>query len=236
MKARELSVVSRLWRDCPTVLLDMDGTLLDLSFDNWFWREAVPRCLARARGLPASAVRTELFEHYARKQGSLEWYCLDYWSAALSLDLRALKSASSHRIRYLPGAREFLQQARATGKRLVLVTNAHGDTLHVKRGVSGLGGFFDECVSSHEFGVPKESADFWPRLRQRLDFDPRRTLFVDDSHAVLDAAAEFGLGAVVAVTRPDTRQPPRDAGRHHAVDSVAELLDMGDRVKSGTVY
>lgn len=212
-----------LWRECETVLLDMDGTLLDLSFDHWFWREAVPRCLARSRGEPAPQVRARLYGHFARKQGSLDWYCLDYWSAELGLDLRALKNASSHRIRYLPGARAFLHRARASGKRLVLVTNAHADTLQVKKDVSGLGQFFERCLTSHEFGVPKEAAQFWPQLRERLDFDPRRTLFVDDSPPVLDAAAGFGLAGVVAVTRPDTRQPVRAVDHHVAVEGVYEL-------------
>lgn len=224
MKASHPGAASRLWHDCTTVLLDMDGTLLDLAFDNWFWREAVPRCLARARGAGAEEVRALLFEHYARKQGSLEWYCLDYWSGELGLDLRALKNASSHRIRYLPGAREFLHHASLSGKRLVLVTNAHGDTLHVKKGVSGLGNFFEKCVSSHDLGAPKEAEEFWPRLRESLGFDPGHTLFVDDSPAVLDAAADFGIRGVVAVTRPDTRQPPRVTDRHHAVESVGDLV------------
>jgi putative hydrolase of the HAD superfamily len=223
-EAQVMSAAARLWRECDTVLLDMDGTLLDLSFDNWFWREAVPRCVARSRGEPAEATRARLFEKFASKQGSLDWYCLDYWSAELALDLRSLKAASSHRIRYLPGAREFLQRARASGKRLVLVTNAHVDALAVKKGVSGLGVFFDVCVSSHELGAPKEAAHFWPQLRERLGFEPVRTLFVDDSQPVLDTALGYGLGGVVAVTRPDTRQPPRRIERHHTVESVAELV------------
>ena len=213
------------WGQFDTVLLDMDGTLLDLSFDNWFWREAVPRCLARSRGADAHDIREQLFDKFARKQGSLDWYCLDYWTAELGLDLRALKSASSHRIRYLPGAREFLQRARDSGKRLVLVTNAHADTLAVKTGVCGLAQFFEACVSAHEFGAPKESQDFWPQLRDRLGFDPDRTLFVDDSLPVLDAASAFGMGGVVAITRPDTRQPVRTVERHYAVEGVIGLLD-----------
>jgi GMP/IMP 5'-nucleotidase len=219
-----ISTAARLWQGCDTVLLDMDGTLLDLSFDNWFWREAVPRCLARSRGATTREVREQLFATYARKQGSLDWYCLDYWSAELGLDLRELKAASSHRIRYLPGARQFLHRARASGKRLVLVTNAHADTLAVKMGVSGLGAFFEICVSSHEFGAPKEAAPFWPQLRHRIGFDPERTLFVDDSEPVLDAASAFGLAGVVAVTRPDTRQPARHCGRHRGIESVADLI------------
>ncbi len=215
---------AQLWQECDTILLDMDGTLLDLSFDNWFWREAVPRCLVRAVGGPPVVVREELFEHFARKQGCLDWYCLDYWSRELRLDLRALKEASSHRIRYLPGAREFLQRAHASGKRLVLVTNAHAETLAVKKGVSGLGRFFEACISSHEFGLPKEAAGFWPQLQAGLGFDPGRTLFVDDSLPVLDAAARFGLAGVVAVSRPDTRLPVRVVEGHSAVEGVSSLL------------
>jgi putative hydrolase of the HAD superfamily len=213
------------WQRCDTVLLDMDGTLLDLAFDNWFWREAVPRCLVRMTGGPAEDVRAQLLAHYERKRGSLDWYCLDYWTTALGLDLRSLKAAASHRIRYLPGARDFLQRAHGSGKRLVLVTNAHGDALAIKQAVSGLGRFFEVCVTSHEFGAPKEAAEFWPRLCKRLGFDPQRTLFVDDSESVLDAAARFGLGAVVAVTRPDTRCPSRDITRHASVEAVWQLLD-----------
>ncbi len=223
-KYRPSQGASAHWSRCDTVLLDMDGTLLDLSFDNWFWREAVPRCVARERGQAPGEVREQLFAHFARMQGRLEWYCLDYWSAELGLDLRALNAASSQRIRYLPGARQFLERARESGKRLVLVTNAHADTFAVKAGVCGLARFFELCITSHELGAPKESRQFWPRLHERLDFDAGRTLFVDDSLPVLDAAAAFGLGAVVAITRPDTRQPARTVDRHHAVEGVMGLL------------
>ncbi|MBM4195540.1 MAG: GMP/IMP nucleotidase [Gammaproteobacteria bacterium] len=213
-----------LWRDADTVLLDMDGTLLDLAFDNWFWLEAVPRCLARHRAEATDVVRRELFAHFDRVRGTLDWYCLDYWSRELALDLRELKAASSHRIRFLPGAREFLAVARRSGKRLVLVTNAHGETLAVKKAVSGLGACFDRCVSSHEFGCPKESAAFWPALRAAVGFDPARTLFVDDSQPVLDAAAHYGLAGIVGVTRPDSQQPARDVAPHTAIEGVAAFL------------
>lgn len=213
-----------LWRACDTLLLDMDGTLLDLSFDNWFWREAVPRWLARSSGIALADAREQVLAHYALKQGSLDWYCLDYWTGALGLDLRALKEACSHRIRYLPGARDFLGAARTAGKRLVLVTNAHVDSLAIKDGVTGLGQSFDVCLSSHTLGLPKEAGAFWPRLQARLGFDPRRTLFVDDSQPVLAAAAAFGLAGVVAISRPDSHLPAKPAGAFMSVEGVAGLL------------
>ena len=135
-------------------------------------------------------------------QGRLEWYCLDYWSAELSLDLRALKDASSHRVRFLPGAREFLARLHASGKHVAVVTNAHGDALDMKKSVAGLGRYIDIFVSSHEFGVPKEGQAFWSSAQERLGFDPQQTLFIDDSTPVLDAARTYGIRGLLAVNRP----------------------------------
>ena len=226
-KAFPLPAAARLWRDCDTVLLDMDGTLLDLSFDNWFWREAVPRWLARATGGPAVEVRERLFAHFARKQGCLDWYCLDYWTRELGLDLRALKEASSHRIRYLPGAREFLREAQASGKRLVLVTNAHPHSLALKMEKTRLAGHFDGIVCAHALGSVKEQPEFWPRLREREPFDPAATLLVDDHLAILRAAGAFGIAHLVSVLRPDSTHPPKPPAEFPAIHDFSELLPVG---------
>ncbi|MEZ5565751.1 MAG: GMP/IMP nucleotidase [Gammaproteobacteria bacterium] len=212
------------WRDFDTILLDMDGTILDLAFDNYFWLELVPRSLARSQRRDPAAVRADLFARFAQKQGTLEWYCLDYWSAELSLDLRTLKSASSHRVCYLAGASEFLQALRATGKTVAVVTNAHLHTLEIKKGVAGLGRWIDTFVSSHDFGAPKESPVFWAGARQRLDFDPARTLFIDDSQRVLDAAVAAGIGRVLAISRPDSCHPVRQVDGHLNIEALGTLL------------
>ncbi len=212
------------WQALDTVLLDMDGTLLDLAFDNYFWREAVPRCIARRGKLAFEVTRSRLFAHYALKQGTLDWYCLDYWTRALDLDIRALKTASSQRIRFHAGAREFLGRLAASGRRVVLVTNAHADALAMKRDVTGLGRFFDAMVSAHALGYPKEDVRFWPLLAERLGLEPARTAFVDDSLPVLAAARRFGIPALVAVTRPDSREAARAAPGYFAVEHLGELL------------
>ncbi len=49
------------WDNIDTVLLDMDGTLLDLGFDNWFWQPHVPEQYPPSRHLPypaAHSIRT----------------------------------------------------------------------------------------------------------------------------------------------------------------------------------
>jgi HAD superfamily hydrolase (TIGR01509 family) len=212
------------WEDIDTVLVDMDGTLLDLAFDNFFWRQVVPTDFARRHDMGIDEAMRELYARYERLQGRLEWYCLDHWTRDLGLDLRGLKAQYRHLIRYLPRACEFLASVRERGKRLVLVTNAHPDALALKVVATGLDRHVDAMVSSHALGAPKESDDFWRSLRRVESFDPGRTLLVEDSLAVLECARDFGLGATVAISQPDSGQPARAVQGFAAVLGVRELI------------
>jgi 5'-nucleotidase len=212
------------WESIDTVLLDMDGTLLDQRFDNWFWQEHVPGHYAQARGLSPEAAGALLAPKFHAVKGTMQWYCIDYWSEALELDIAAIKRSALARVSWLPGAEEFLAKLESRGKRRVLVTNAHPVTLSIKNEQVGLARRFDACYSTHAFGAPKEDAVFWPRLMTQERFAPERTLFVDDSLPVLDAAHEFGIAWLRAVRLPDTGRPPQDTGRYTAVDKVADLM------------
>ncbi len=152
------------WTRIDTILLDMDGTLLDLGFDNFFWREYVPLQYGLARGLEIEEARRRLERLYRQREGSLQWYCLDFWTRELDLDLLRLKREVSGRVRYIPRVPEFLESVRALDKRLVLVTNAHRDSLLVKIEQTALHRHFDAVYSSHDFGVPKEDPGFWSQL------------------------------------------------------------------------
>ena len=213
------------WSQIDTVLLDMDGTLLDLSFDSYFWRELVPQEYAGSRGLAIADAVTIVEGHYQRVYGTLDWYCVDYWSRTLDLDIRALKAGVSDRVAYLPESVRFLEAMAVLGKRIVLVTNAHQDALAIKLARTDLANRVDRMFSSHQFSYPKERLEFWAHLQRSEPFDRQRTLFVDDSLPVLAAARDFGLGHLVAIRCPDTTQPPRVVEAFPAVDSVADLLE-----------
>jgi putative hydrolase of the HAD superfamily len=212
------------WSEIDAVFVDMDGTLLDLAFDNVFWLEIVPARFAEARGLSAEAARREVTARFDSAAGTLAWYCLDHWSRDLDLDLRRLKHDHRERIRFLPGAREFLAAVRERGKHLKLVTNAHRDTLAVKARQTGIDRLVDSIVCSHDLRAPKESLDFWSELQRREPFDRERTLLIEDSLAVLTAAAAHGLKHTCAIRRPDSRLPAREIDAFPAIDGVAELL------------
>ncbi len=206
-------------------MLDMDGTLLDLAFDNYMWKELVPRRYAVENDMPYAEAKELLMSRYAAVQGDLNWYCLDHWCERLGFDVVQLHHDVSHRIGYLPGALEFLRHVQALDVRVLLVTNAHRDTLALKDAMTGLGGYFDGLYSSHDYGHAKESQRFWDALQDDVGFDPSTTLFVDDSQPVLESAHEYGIKMLVTVTQPDTTEPVREGSRFRGVRRVAELLE-----------
>jgi putative hydrolase of the HAD superfamily len=212
------------WSAIRTVCLDMDGTVLDLRFDNLFWLEALPRRWGERHGVPADQAVAELTARFDARRGTLEWYCVDHWSEELDFDIAALKAEMSAHVRYLAGAREFLGAARERGLRLLLTTNAHPISLGVKDRAAGLAGHFERLVSSHEFGVPKEQPEFWARLAERHGVEPSSTLFVDDSSAVLDAARRAGVREIYQLLQPDSTLPPRAA--MPGVPGIRSLVDL----------
>jgi HAD superfamily hydrolase (TIGR01509 family) len=212
------------WSQIDTVFLDMDGTLLDLRFDNYFWRELVPQRYAERNGMTTPEAQRQLIPRFAAWEGRLQWYCLDHWTRELGLDLVALKHEVAERIAFLPDAREFLTGLRPLGKRTALVTNADRTALALKLERTGLASHLDAHYSSHDFGLPKEDRAFWERLREREAFEPARTLLVDDSIVVLRAARAFGVRHLYEIRRPDSAAPPRAGGEFDAVDSPLELL------------
>lgn len=212
------------WQALDDVLLDLDGTLLDLHFDNHFWLEHVPKRFAQQRGLVFEVAHAELMARYRSMEGSLNWYCVDYWSNELALDIMALKAEVADLIAPHPQTEAFLHQLGKLNKRVLLVTNAHGKTLQLKFSRLALRAHFAEVISSHDYGTPKETAAFWQKLAATHRVDLSRALLVDDSLSVLRAARANGVGQLVAVRQPDSRQPARAIHEFTAVDHLMQLF------------
>lgn len=212
------------WAGIDTVLLDMDGTLLDLHYDNHFWQVYVPEKFAERHGLPPEQAHAECFRRYDAQAGTLKWYCVDYWSEQLELDIVRLKEELAHLIAVHPDVADFLNALKRLGKRTVLVTNAHRKSLNLKMARTGLAVHFDALHVSHEYGLAKEDPGFWAALRKSEAFDPGRTLLVDDSLPVLRSARQYGIRHLRAVYRPDTRLPEKDVGEFAAIRRFADIM------------
>ncbi len=213
-----------VWHRVDTVLLDMDGTLLDKHFDDHFWEELVPARFAALRGIPLEEARRRIFSAYRSREQTLAWYDVDYWSEQLGMDIPLLKQEAEHLIAVHPHVLPFLDRVRRSGRPLVMVTNAHAKTLAHKMALTGLDGHFDRIVSSHELGIPKEDPSFWGELKGVVPFDPDRTLLADDTLAILESARAFGIAHLVHLSRPSSRRPPAPSDRFFSVEDFSSLL------------
>ena len=216
------------WDHIDTVLLDLDGTLLDLGFDNDFWLDFIPSAYAASQAMTLEQAKAVLTPRFRACEGTMSWYCIDYWSRELGLNVEALKRTQAERVAWLPGAEVFLKRLRLAGKRLVLLTNSHPQVLKIKDEQTGVTGYLDAAISSHVFQAPKESELFWKAVRQVEPFDPQRSLFVDDSPPVLRAARAAGIRWIrgvrrVSAARGGQARPARDYGDIPAVESVSDL-------------
>jgi len=214
-------------------MLDMDGTILDLAYDNYMWMTYVPEQWGVKNGMSLSESRKHLFARFGSVQGELYWYCLDHWSETLDLDVMQLHRDNHDRIDFLPGARDFLVRVRELDIKVLLVTNSHPDTLELKQEVTGLSEFFDGIHSAHSYGHAKEQQEFWRALQKEEEFDPATTVFVDDTERVLASAAKYGIETLVTITRPDTSEPVRNGSDFAGVESVLELLERSPTLALG---
>lgn len=213
------------WGNIDTVLLDMDGTLLDLHFDNHFWRSHLPVRYAEHHGISHDDAHQLLSEGYEGVAGTINWYCLDYWAEKTQLPIVELKKEVQHLIQMRDDAHDFLVALKRANKHVILVTNAHPDALQLKVERTGLDKYFDLLISTHQFGVTKESQLLWQRLQTHLQFDKTKTLFVDDSLPILKSAQTFGIANLLAIANPDSKLPSNQIDEFNSIEHYQEIID-----------
>ncbi|MGM0632610.1 MAG: GMP/IMP nucleotidase [Pseudomonadota bacterium] len=196
------------WSDVDTVMFDMDGTLLDLHFDNYFWEYLVPHTWGQSRGLTAEQAWDRLSVQYAEHNGTLNWYCIDFWTETLELDIQGMKEELRHKIALRPNVTTLLERLRAHDKQVLLVTNAHPGSLSLKMDHTGLDVHFHRTISSHDLGKAKEHDGFWEALRLVHQYDPDRSVLLDDNVAVLRSARRAGIRHLLGIEQPDSQRPP----------------------------
>ncbi len=212
------------WKQIETVFLDMDGTLLDLHYDNYFWLTYLPRRYAEIKHLSEADCREILHPMFTEHAGSLNWYCLDFWAAQLDIDIVALKREVAGKIAFRPNARAFLEFIHGQGLDVALVTNAHRGSIELKLEYTDLGDLIDEIICSHDFNLAKEESGFWDALREKRHFDPERTVFFDDNETVLRSAKMSGIRYLFSIAQPDSQYPPRTPGEFPMIENFAQIM------------
>ncbi|VAX00909.1 GMP/IMP nucleotidase YrfG [hydrothermal vent metagenome] len=212
------------WNKIKTVFLDMDGTLLDLNFDNYFWQQHVPQRYAELHNIDIAAANELLIPKFRELEGTMNWYCVDYWSETLGLDIELLKSEINHLIAVQPHVIDFLDMLKQKNIQRILVTNAHQKSLNLKMKHTALHHHLDQIICAHDFKIPKEHQEFWVRLQQQFPFENTSTLFIDDSIPVLRSAQNYGIEYLLAIYKPDSKREIKDVEDFQAIHHFNELL------------
>ncbi len=212
------------WNDIDTVLLDMDGTLLDRHFDDHFWLEHVPLRWAACNNTSIQDAKDHLYQLFRSQENTLNWTDLDYWSERLKLDIPLLKLEVEHLIAVHPYVIEFLVYVKQAGKAIWLVTNAHSKTLDLKMKRTRIGPYFDGIISAHQVGLPKEDVRFWKKLQDFIRYDPERTLLGEDSEANLTTAESFSIRYLVYISRYSSKIEPRKSDYFPTIDYFNRLI------------
>ena len=212
------------WDAVDTVMLDMDGTLLDKHFDDYFWEVYLPEHYSLLHDMPVEKAAQELLERYRQAENSLQWSDIAHWSRELQMDIPELKLRISHLIAVHPHVSDFLAFCRGLGKKLYLVTNAHPQTLDIKLNKANIGIWFDRMICADEVGFAKEEPHFWSRLQEMLGFTPQRSLFADDTEKVLRAADHFGIAWLIHIAKASSRKNVLYSKQYPSIDVFAELM------------
>ena len=212
------------WIEIETVMLDMDGTLLDKHFDDYFWEEHVPTVYAQENGMNFWDAYEELMGKYRSKEGTLEWTDIEYWSKELGLNIAEMKSKMNHLIQVHPYVIDFLKFCRENVKKVYLVTNAHSKTLAIKMANTEIEPYFDKIVCSEEIGVAKEDPIFWEKLEKMLSLDRNKCLLADDNELVLESAEKYGIKQLIFVAKSSSKKPVAYSNKFPSIVFLKELM------------
>ncbi len=211
------------WSNIDTVMFDMDGTVLDLHFDNYFWLHLIPQRYSEKHGLSTEEALDYIRLKYSEVHGTLDWYCIDYWVDELELDIPGMKKTITEKITIRPNVERLLKSLHALGKNVILVTNAHPISLELKMAHTGIGELFHQQISSHSLRLAKENQGFWENLKSVAPYEPERTVLFDDNLNVLRQAQREGIKYLWAIRQPDSQQPAVEAGEFPQVDDFDHI-------------
>lgn len=212
------------WDTINSVFLDMDGTLLDLHFDNHFWLTYIPEKYAEKEQISVTQANAVLAKMYDEKAGTLDWYSLDYWQHALGLDIVALKQDTVHKIAVRTKVMTFLSFLQRQTLRTILLTNAHPKTVSLKFDHVAIEPYFDCIITSHDIGLAKETTGFWDKLLETEHFDPTQSIFIDDNLQVLAEAKAHGIQHLFAIHQPDSQQAPTNTAPYTAIQCFSQIM------------
>ncbi|MDA8840508.1 HAD hydrolase-like protein [Gammaproteobacteria bacterium] len=182
------------------ILSDLDGIILDLSYDIKFWELWLPEHVADQNNQSIEEAREKIQAEIDAQRGTLNFYDLNYWDDLLDVDCMQIIKAKEERCSYLKGSNEALQKLSVLKNPKHILTNGDPRVQEYKAEIQDFLKFFDSIFYSMHAGYPKEQKEFWALARHNLNLDFEDAIFIDDDFKVVTAAVKAGIKQVIWIT------------------------------------
>lgn len=214
-------------KDRPSILVDVDGTLVDTNYFHTvaWWRafqdigEDVPMSTIH----PLIGMGSDQLVEAALGRESQEA------SDGHSKHYEAFKDE----IKAFPKAAHFLTQLARRGAQVILATSSDEEDLERLREAIGADDAIDGAISNGDVEQSKPAPDIFEAALKKFELDPARTLVVGDTIWDIDAASKLDVGVVGVLTGGATREQLEEAGAVAVYEDVAELLAKLDETPLG---
>ncbi|MCH1416878.1 MAG: HAD-IA family hydrolase [Gammaproteobacteria bacterium] len=185
-------------KDIECMLVDMDGVILDNTYDNNFWQNQIPGVISKNKNISFEDAKRLAVQIFNYKKNTKDWYDVDYWSNMLNVDIEAEKrsSISFDRIQLYEGVTKTLNKLK-DNFRLILITNAHRKTLNIKLEKYDLSPYFENMICAHELHYVKENIQLWYMLKSRFKLDYTKTLLIEDTINNIKVGLSAGISQAV---------------------------------------
>ena len=204
----------------------MDGTLLDLAYDDFIWNELLPIRYAEQHNCTLEQSKETLFSFYQQHNHTLKWYSSRFWTSQVDVDVLALQIEYKHKVAKRQGCIELLSYLKENNYPMWIATNADYAGLQFKLEETGLRDYFDVIVSSETLGHAKEFIEFWQVLQQEHPFDPSNCYFIDDTEKVLNGAKTFGIEQLYSIQQPSSAKSARETCNYPMLSALTDLITI----------
>ncbi|MBR2001633.1 MAG: HAD family phosphatase [Firmicutes bacterium] len=177
------------------LIFDLDGTLIDST---GVWVDVDKIFLAR-RGVEYSK------EYYEGVAHTILQNCATFTKEFLNLEesceeiiaewMELAKDAYDH-VPLKPGAREYLEQCKAEGERMILLTACVPEHCRTALKRHDLEPYFERLILAQELNMDKKSPEVFLQVAEMMGVKPEDCVLYDDSIAACKSAKQAGLKTV----------------------------------------